>query len=355
MKINIVSNMIYNNQYALEIEEYVDTNEYFIKKYFKDKSFCISGAAGLIGSYLIDILLETNKKNFGIKIIAIDKNRLLLDERFPGKVEGLQKMYMDVNIDDLPNVKTDFTIHAASNTSPLDYANRPVNTIHTNVIGTDRMIQYSLKHSKRFLFCSSVEMYGCNNGDTDEFREDYSGYVNANTLRAGYPTAKRLSEALCNAYLYENPSWEFVVARIGRVYGPTVINGDSKATTQFILNAVKGEDIVLKSAGTQQFSYGYVGDCATALLYLLALGENGSAYNIADPNSSISLKDFAQAVADAGNVNLVRGEFSESERRGYSKIDKATMNVDKLLALGWTAKFNVNEGVDRTVNYLKTK
>lgn len=346
--------MIPNKEYQLEIYDYVDTNKELLTEYFTNKSFCISGAAGLIASYLIDILMAANEQlKANINVIAIDKNGKLMDERFPDEIPGLKKFVMDINIDPLPDEDTDYAIHAASNTSPLDYANKPVNTIHTNVIGTDRMIQYSLQHSKRFLFCSSVEMYGRNNGDTDMFHENYSGYVNANTIRAGYPTAKRLSEALCNAYLFENPNWEFVTARIGRIYGPTIIAGDSKAPTQFIMNAVKGEDIVMKSSGTQQYSYGYVGDCAIAILYILAFGENGNAYNIADPNSSSRLMDFAMAAAEAGGVKLVQGQFSEAEKRGYSTIDKATMNMNKLLNLGWTPKYDIREGVKRTVFYLK--
>lgn len=347
--------MLSYSEYRGELDSYVSLHEEIFKHALKGKSFVISGAAGLIGSYIVDLLMVANERyQSGIEVWAWDKNAPLSEKRFGAwKTASLHAEVYNVNTDELPEVRADYVIHAASNTSPLDYGAKPVDTIKTNTFGTDKMIELSLRCKARFLFCSSVEMYGLNQGDTDEFREDYSGYVNANTVRAGYPTAKRLSEALCNAYRSENPDWEFLIARIGRIYGPTVIPGDAKAPSQFISNAVRGEDIVLKSAGTQQFSYGYVGDCAMAMLFILLRGEAGEAYNIADPASAVSLRAFAESAAHSVGRKVVAGEFSAAERAGYSKVTKATMCMDKLLSLGWTAAYNLEEGVARTVRCLR--
>lgn len=347
--------MLSYSEYRAELDSYVSKQEGFFSRELKGKRFCISGAAGLIGSYLVDLLMAANERyGAGIEVWAWDKNAALLQSRFGAYASDLLHAdVLNVNTDALPQVAADYVIHAASNTSPLDYGSKPVDTIKTNVFGTDRMIELSLRCKARFLFCSSVEMYGLNQGDTDEFYEDYSGYVNANTVRAGYPTAKRLSEALCNAYRSENPDWEFLIARIGRIYGPTVIPGDAKAPSQFINNAVQGEDIVLKSAGTLMFSYGYVGDCAMALLVMLLRGGAGEAYNIADPESAVSLRDFAETAAHSVGRNVVAGEFSEAELAGYSKVTKATMCMDKLTALGWRTEYHLAEGVARTVRCLK--
>lgn len=346
--------MIFLQKYENELNGFVaDNKNVFLD--FSNKSFFITGAAGLIGSYLIDLIIKANETlNTNITVFATDNDIKLLNQRFPDNIDNIKKFNFDVNADDIPVDCADYVIHAASNTSPTDYATKPIATMRTNIIGTDRLLAHFCdKNVTRFMFCSSVEAYGQNNGDVDEFYEDYSGYVNCNTLRAGYPSAKRASEALCNAYAEEYANFDFVIARIGRIYGPTVIMGDSKAPTQFIMNAVHGENIVLKSAGTQEFSYGYVGDCAIAMLYILARGEKGNAYNIADPNSRIFLRDFAQSCANAGGTTLIAGEPTAAEKAGYSKITKAVMNTDKLSALGWNAKYNVPEGVALTVNYLK--
>lgn len=347
--------MLFLHNYQEELKSYVNDNKVVFDR-LSEKRIFITGAAGLIGSYIIDLIITSNNLfNTNIKVFAVDKDAALLNSRFPDTYNDcVQKLVIDVNDDEFPIDFADYVIHAASNTSPTDYATKPIATMRTNVIGTDRLLSHFCnKGIRRFMFCSSVEAYGQNNGDVDEFTEDYSGYVNCNTLRAGYPSAKRASESLCNAYSEEYKEFDFVIARIGRIYGPTVIVGDAKAPTQFIMNAVNGEDIVLKSAGTQEFSYGYVGDCAMAMLYILVDGEKGGAYNIADPKSRVLLRDFANSCAVAGGTSLVAGEPTAAEKAGYSKITKAVMNTDKLTALGWTAKYNVREGVLRTVNYLK--
>ncbi len=347
--------MLFLHNFQKELENYVTDNKTVFLS-LSDKTIFITGAAGLIGSYIIDLIITSNDLfNTNIKVFAADIDAKLLNERFPDTYnETVKKFVFDVNEDAIPIDCTDYVIHAASNTSPTDYATKPIATMRTNIIGTDRLLSHFCdKGIRRFVFCSSVEAYGQNNGDVDEFTEDYSGYVNCNTLRAGYPSAKRASEALCNAYAEEFKTLDFTIARIGRIYGPTVIWGDAKAPTQFIMNAVNGEDIVLKSAGTQEFSYGYVGDCAMAMLYILIKGEKGNAYNIADPVSRVLLRYFAESCAVAGGTSLIAGEPTAAEKAGYSKITKAVMNTDKLSALGWTAKYDVRDGVLRTVNYLK--
>lgn len=340
--------------YCEELKRYVHANRELLSSY-DNRNLLVSGAAGLIGAYLCDLLIMAHRElGISVRILACDRNLELLDERFPADCNDVLVRYpIDICHDALPNERVDYVIHAASNTSPVDYATKPIDTIWTNVFGAKRLMDFAVEvGARRFLFCSSVEAYGKNNGDVDAFAESYSGYVDCNTLRAGYPSAKRSVEALCNAYAVEKSGFEFVTARIGRYFGPTVISGDTKAPSQFIGNAVRGENIVLKSSGAQIFSWGYVGDCATALLTLLVKGAAGAAYNVADP-TPCRLRDFAGYAASAAGTQLQYVEQSDSEKAAYSKVDKATMNVDKLLALGWRPLISVADGVCRTVNYIK--
>ena len=338
-----------------ELVEYVREYKELLEQ-FSGSRFLISGAGGLIGSYLIYLIVEANEQlGLNIQVVAVDRDAKSLN-RFAGVCEKYVTCYIrDVCIDAIPNGKYDYIVHAASNTSPVDYAQRPIDTIWTNVYGAKVLLDLAKQSKpKRFLYCSSVEAYGRNNGDVDKFDESYSGYVNSNTVRAGYPASKRCVEALCNAYAVEY-NLDFVIARIGRFYGPTVISGDTKAPTQFISNAVRGENIILKSDGTQLFSWGYVGDCATALLTLLSKGESGGAYNVADPDSCSMLKEFAKQAADAGGgVSLSFVQKSQVDQAAYSNITKATMDMSKLEALGWHAMHHLSDGVARTVNYLRT-
>jgi nucleoside-diphosphate-sugar epimerase len=312
----------------------------------------------LIGTYIVDLIMKKNAVDNGnIRVICMDINEAEMKARFSEYFDKKEFSYYIHNVinpipEDFP--KVDYIIHAASNTSPLDYANYPVETFSANSIGTYYLLEYAKRTSiKRFLFCSSVEIYGQNRGDVERFTEDYSGYIDCNTPRAAYPTSKRACEAMCASYKKEF-GIDYVIARIGRFYGPTVISGDTKAPTQFIVNALRGEDIVLKSDGTQLFSWGYVGDCATGILHMMVYGGSGEVYNIADSNSEVMLKDFAAGAANCAGTKLVFVEQNSVESAGYSKVTKALLDVSKLEKLGWKAKYNTTVGIKKTIGYLKT-
>ena len=340
-------------EYKTELDRYLDTFADVFDT-LADSSVMITGAAGLIGNYIVDLLMAKGD----IKVIAADRNEERMYLRFGDYKEDFVSVIGDVN--DMAfcekvfcESKPDYVIHAASNTSPLDYANKPVDTICTNIIATHNLLECCRKYGvKRFMFCSSVEAYGTGSDDVEEFDELYSGYVDCNTVRAGYPSGKRASEAMCNAYMSEY-GVDFVTVRIGRIYGATVITEDTKAPTQFIGNAVRNEDIVLKSPGTQVFSFGYVGDCASGMMKALAHGEKGNVYNVADSEGGIMLRDFASAAAKAGGREVVFDLSTDLAKAGYSKVTRAVLNVKKLENLGWKSLYNHTEGTKRTVAYLK--
>lgn len=339
--------------YKTELNEYLaQFNDVF--ESLAGSVVMITGAAGLIGNYIIDLLMAKGD----IKVIAVDRNEERMNIRFGDYKENFVPVIADVNdmcaVEKLfAEEKIDYVIHAASNTSPLDYANKPVDTICTNIIATHNLLECCKKYGvKRFMFCSSVEAYGTGSDDVEEFDELYSGYVDCNTVRAGYPSGKRASEAMCNAYGSEY-GVDFVIVRIGRIYGPTVIPEDTKAPTQFIGNSVRNEDIVLKSPGTQVFSFGYVGDCASGMLKILAHGENGNAYNVADSEGGIMLRDFASAAAAASGKEVVFDLSADLAKAGYSKVTRAVLSVKKLEELGWRSLHNHIDGTKRTVEYLK--
>ena len=143
----------------------------------------------------------------------------------------------------------DYVIHLASNTHPLQYSLDPIGTITTNVFGTYNTLEFAKKqHAVRYAFASSNEIYGENRGDKELFDESYCGYIDSNTLRAGYPESKRCSEALCQAF-NKQENIDVVIPRLTRSYGPTMLMSDTKAISQFIKKALANEDIVLKSEG----------------------------------------------------------------------------------------------------------
>ena len=250
-------------------------------------------------------------------------------------------------------------MHLASTTHPRAYATEPVATITSNIIGLKNLLDYACSNDASrhgdgidFVFASSVEVYGQNRGDVERFDERYCGYIDANTLRAGYPEAKRLGESLCQAYR-EQYGVRPVIPRIARTYGPTLHADDSKALSQFIHRGLAGEDIILKSEGTQRYSYAYVGDTVTGLLYCMMQGKAGEAYNIADSASDCRLRDLAALVAEYCGVE-VRFELpDEVESKGYSKATLALMDGGKLAGLGWKVKYPIRQGIERTLHMMR--
>lgn len=319
----------------------------------------ITGATGMIASVIIDILMYYNNtiidSSKGIQIIAVSRNEAKARERFAAYWDSGFFTYLSRDISQpLPELgDVDYILHAASNTHPRAYATDPIGTITANVTGTYELLSYAAEHHcRRFLCFSSVEIYGENRKDVDKFDESYLGYIDCNTVRAGYPESKRLSESLCNAFAAQKGQ-DFVIGRFSRVYGPTMGQEDSKAIAQFIRRAAAGEDIVLKSEGNQLYSYTYVVDAAVAALYLLLYGKSGEAYNVADEKSEITLKELAQILADAAESKVIFELPDAVERAGYSTATKALLDTGKITALGWRASTPIKEGLEKTVRILR--
>ena len=128
---------------------------------------------------------------------------------------------------------------------------------------------------------------------------------------------------------------------------------DTKAISQFIRKGIQGEDIVLKSAGTQLYSYTYAADAVSGLLVILLKGARGEAYNIADARSDIMLKDLAHIIAAHTGGKVVFEAPGETEAAGFSRTTKARLSGDKIKALGWHPKYSIEEGVCRKIDILK--
>ena len=215
------------------------------------KSVVISGGTGMIGSFLVDTIMYRNANyNQNTDIYVIGRSEAKISTRFAPYIGNklFHAVCWDINApaDDTvwSDIDISYMIHAASNTHPVAYASDPIGTISANVIGTNNMLALAAKKNcEKFVFLSSVEIYGENRGDVDAFSEDYLGYIDCNTLRAGYPESKRTGEALCRAY-EKQEGLPVIIPRLSRVYGPSMLLSDTKALSQFILKGVKREDIV---------------------------------------------------------------------------------------------------------------
>lgn len=348
---------LYQNDLYMEDVRYVAGLNLPWEK-LRNKSVLLSGATGLLGSFLVDVLLEKNSADeLNCTVYALGRSKEKADARLSKHANDAQLVFIPYDVkkpfvrDDIGTV--DYVLHLASNTHPVQYATDPVGTITTNIIGLQNMLDFACAHhAARFAFASSNEIYGENRGDVEFFDEGYCGYIDSNTLRAGYPESKRCGEALCQAYKSQK-GLDIVIPRFTRSYGPTMLMSDTKALSQFIKKGIAGEDIVLKSAGTQYYSYQYVADSVSGLLTVLLCGESGEAYNIAEERSDIMLKDLAAIIAGINGKSVVFEIPDAIEAAGYSKATKARLDGRKLQALGWKPHYDIQTGLERTIRILK--
>lgn len=307
----------------------------------------VTGATGLVGSCVIEVLMSRPGKDY--QVYASGRNEARAKERFR-EYEGDEAFHFiryDVMEPLDSDIDFDYIIHAASNASPNYFATKPVEVMKSNLNGVCNLLDYGLRHGlKRLLFVSTGEVYG--EGDGRVFTEDYSGYVDPVSPRSCYPSSKRAAETLCVAYSQEYGT-DVVIARPSHIYGPNFTETDNRVYAQFIRNVLNGEDIVMKSTGSQYRSWCYVVDCASALMYILLKGENGQAYNVADASSNISIRDLAEMIAEIGGKKVIMALPDAIEKVGYNVVTRSVFCTEKTEALGWSISGNMKSKLMTTI------
>lgn len=344
--------MINNKYYKEDLEKITNFNLPYEK--LNNKKILITGANGLIASYVVDSLMYLNLfKNYNVEVFALCRTKEKAEKRFQEYLnnENFNLILQDVCTPLNTNINFDYIIHAACNAHPLAYSQNPVGVINSNIVGTTNLLNYILKYkAERFMFISSSEVYG-NNFEVKEFFEDSFGKIDSMNPRSCYSESKRMAETICASYASQY-GLDFVSVRPGFIYGATITEDNSRADAQFLRNVLNGEDIVMKSKGEQIRSYCYVADCVTAIFTILLKGKNGEAYNISDNKIKVSIKEFAETLAKEGKVKLKFELPNEVEKKGYSVIDNAVLNSDKLEKLGWQGQYSLEKGMQQTLKIL---
>lgn len=315
------------------------------------KNILITGATGLIGVQMIDALMMHEN----INIYAVGRNKKKAAERLGEYFDKPNFTFIEQDVcnafDD--SLKVNYIIPCASNTHPLAYSQYPVETMMINIKGAEHALNLAARCKATVLYPSTVEVYGNAQGN-DVFTEDYTGKLNLSTSRSCYTESKRSAEALCQSYIAEK-GVDVKIARLSRIFGPSMLESDSKASSQFIKKAVSGEDIILKSAGNQFFSYTYVADAVAAILHVMINGESGQAYNISNEQCNVHLKDFACICAEYNGKSVIFDLPSESEAKGYSIATQAILDNTKLKETGYTPSYNFKNAVERTIKIIRNE
>lgn len=315
----------------------------------KDKAILITGANGMIASALTDSLVEMNiVQNLNISLYALCRKRENGEKRFS---DYLQYSFFHLLIqsvtEPLPsNLKLDYIIHAASSAHPEAMNNAPVDIMKANFVGSLNLLEYCRDNPLcRFMFVSSSEVYGENFEGIPIFSEDMPGTVNFSRFRACYPESKRASETLTLSFKKQYGT-DVVIVRPAFVYGRDIIDSNTRADVYFLRQVLNHNDIVMYSEGTQVRSYIYVKDCVSAILYVLLRGESGEIYNIGDMENSITLREYAEKLAQKGGVKVIVDSNSGPKNTVFLKSTRIVLDTSKLQKLGWGVQYNLESGIE---------
>ncbi len=319
----------------------------------KNQKVLITGANGMIGSAVVDILNYLNKEYcYNIKIYALVRNKGKILDRFK-KYDNFTIVEQDVTNKIALDEDIDYIIHSAGNAHPKMYAEDPVGTMLGNFVGMNNIMEFAIKHKcKKVEYISSGEVYGQADKDTIAFEESYIGKIESTNPRSCYPLSKLASETLCVSYSKQY-NIETVIARPCHIYGPTQTENDSKVAAQFLNNILEDKNIIMKSEGLQTRTYCYVVDCATAVLTILLYGKNSNAYNISNMDSILTIREMAETMAQSHGKKVILELPTEAEKSGYTPFTRAVLDNKKLKSLGWKAYWNFKEGIEQTINIMK--
>ncbi|PGY09714.1 NAD-dependent epimerase/dehydratase family protein [Bacillus sp. AFS031507] len=314
-----------------------------------EKKVLITGVAGFLGSQLAKDLLAA-----GCVVVGVDN---LLSGKFTN-IKGLpEDRFIFKEMDacsrklltdpDLLNVQEIY--HLASAASPKYYQASPFETINVNTIGTKYMLELAKRNQANIVYTSTSEAYG--DPEVHPQPETYRGNVNTWGPRACYDEAKRLGEVLCYLYFTEYQT-KVKVARIFNTYSAGLANDDGRVISNFVTQALKGEDITVYGDGTQTRSFCYVTDTLNGLKLLMEKDEaNGEIINIGNPIEYpiIDLAHLVKALANSES-NITFHPLPEDD----PKVRRPVIEKAKEL-LGWEPLITLNSGLEETIKEYRRK
>ena len=247
----------------------------------------------------------------------------------------------------------DYLFHFAAPTASKDFVDKPVETMNTVYLGMQNLLSYTREAKVQSLvLASTLEVYGTVTDDTEPLTEQMQGYLDPMATRSSYPLAKRAAEALCHNYAAEY-GVPVKVARLAQTFGAGVSKTDNRVFAQFARSVINNEDIILHTTGELCRCYCYTIDAVTAMLYLLLRGENGEAYNVANSDTYISIRNMAEFVAESFNPGNVKVVICPQEGLGYSPVTKLRLDTKRIKQIGWQPEYGLKEMFSRLIESMK--
>lgn len=316
---------------------------------FAKKTVLVTGATGLIGSQVVKALAAINrKKNTDIRILAQARNGEKAKKVFGNLLErgDVETVIADVQ-DELPiEGNVDFIVHGAAPTGSRFFVEKPVETIHAILCGTESMLELAReKQVSAMVFLSSLEVYGTPQRGQEWMGENDFGSLDPAQVRSSYSEGKRMAECLCISYAKEY-GVPVIPARLSQTFGPGVDYDDNRVFMDFARCALEGRDVVLHTAGRTVRTYLYTKDAVMAILYLLARGETGQPYNVTNRDTAVSIREMAELVCETvGNGKSKVAVDIPEDVAGFGYNPEMVIRLDpsRLEVLGWSATTGLSE------------
>ncbi len=305
------------------------------------KRILITGGAGFIGSHLCERLL-----NEGNEVIALDNFHTGRKQNLSHLLSNPRFELIRHDITDPIKLEVDQIYNMACPASPVHYQSNPIKTIKTNVIGMTNMLGLAKRVGARILQASTSEVYG--NPLEHPQKESYWGNVNTIGIRSCYDEGKRVAETLCFDYHRTNKV-DIRVIRIFNTYGPRMIPDDGRVVTNFIVQAIRGEDITIYGDGSQTRSFCYVDDLVNGIIKMMNTDNFIGPVNLGN-DGEFTVKELAE---------LVIKEVGTKSKIIYLPLpqdDPTRRKPDLTLArakLEYTPTVPLVEGIKKTIEYFK--
>lgn len=327
-------------------------------KKFDNSTVLITGANGMLPSYMVFVLLELRKMNIiHCKVLALVRNIEKARKVFSdySEADGLFFINQDVSSPIDYSSDIDYIIHAASQASPLFYGTDPVGTLSANIFGTINLLNIAVeKRVKHFLYYSSSTIYGNVQNESCKLNENDMGVIDPLNIRNCYSESKRMGENMCSSYAYQFGVPASIV-RIFHTLGPMININDGRAFSDFVKCVVNNENIVLHSNGHAKRTFCYVSDAIKAFFLVLLNGVSCKAYNVGGGLSNeISMNDLAHLLIslypqkqlkvfyDINPDNVTYGKMKSS-------VNRLVPDLSEMEALGWKQTISIAEAFRRTI------
>ena len=350
-----------------------------LQEALRGKRILVTGATGLVGSWLLRALACMNRRAgsrmqlYGV-IRNEEKARAIYGNEFMDRedvhflranlsaADAGDTLLQALSEEDGTTANLDIVIHGAAVTTSKTMVEKPVETILTAIEGTHRMLTLARQSgAKRFVYLSSMEMYGnlaagTGEGSEPDTRADENklGYLDLMNVRTNYPESKRMCENLCIGFGQEY-GLDVMIARLSQTFGAGILPWEGRVFAQFARSVMQGKDIVLHTRGLSEGNYCYTRDSVRGILTIAVKGTAGEAYNVSNERTHTTIAGMAELVAGklAGGKIRVVYDIPETNTYGYAADTRLFLDASKLCSLGWEPEVDLEEMYRRLISSME--